>query len=211
MISKNNFPRSQRAKDKGKTNKNVTKKQVEDMIKGEQEVKFIDVVNATTISYAGTVIALSDVGNGTTNITRIGNSIIPRKLELRLTMSCADAYNVMRVIIFRWGLRFSVDPPDASDILELVSSTNAVNSPYAYNERSAYKIIFDQVYTMVLSQSDNIKYANISLKMKQKAVNYFGASTSDIMNGYYVLFISDSSVTTHPGMNYYSRLTYTDS
>lgn len=191
--------------------KAVTKKQVEDMIRGEQEVKFLDVVNATTVSYSGSVIALTNVPQGTTNITRIGNEVTPRKLKIRLTASCADAYNVVRVLVFRWNQRFSIDPPDPADILELVASTNAVNSALTHDERSAFKILYDRTVVMVLSTSNNTAQIEIDLKLKQKPISYFGTSSSDQLNGYYIMWISDSSAVTHPGMNYYSRFEYTDS
>jgi len=195
----------------GPNGKPVTKKQVEQMIRGEQELKFIDTVNATTISYAGSVIALSDVGQGTSNITRIGNDITPRKLEWRITFACADAYNVLRFIVFRWNQRFSVDPPDPSDILQVVSSSNAVNAPYTFDERAAFKIIHDETVTMVLSTSRNTIEVKGDIRLKQKNVDNFGTSTTDVMNGYYCLFISDSSAVSHPGINYYFRLVYADS
>jgi len=197
---------------KGKPNgKPVTKKQVEQMIRGEQEIKFLDVVNSISISYGGTVVSLSDLGQGSTNITRIGNKITPRSLQWRMTLTCADSYNIVRFIVFRWNQRFSLDPPDTSDILQLVNSTNAVNAPYTFDERAAFKIIHDETITMVLSTSRNTFYVQGDLRLKQKEIDYFGSSTTDVMNGYYCMFISDSSVTTHPAANYYFRLQYADS
>jgi len=191
--------------------KSVTKRQVEQMIRGEQEIKFLDVVNSTTASYGGTVIALSDMGQGTTNVTRIGNKIMPRKLSFRATLRAADSYNVVRTIIFRWNQRFSTDPPDSSDVLELVNSTNAVNSPLTFNLSAEYKVLYDNVEVLVLSTSTNTAYLKVDLTLKQKEISYFGSSSTDVLDGMYVLFISDSSVTTHPSIDYYSRLRFTDS
>jgi hypothetical protein len=211
MSSKPNNRSTARRGSSRSNGKPVTKKQVEAMIKGQQETKFLDIVNSITANYGGTVVALTDLGQGTTNITRIGNNITVRNLRFRYHLTCADSYNLVRVIIFRWHERFSLDPPDSSDILELVNSTNAVNAPYTFNERDAFTILFDKTETLVLSTSVNTAYVQGVLKVSQQPVQYFGSSTTDILNGLYFLVISDSSVTTHPGMNYYFRLEYTDS
>jgi len=176
----------------------------------EGELKYFDTVNANTVDFSGSVIALTDIPQGDTDLTRDGDSLLPINLEMRLVTFVADAYNAFRVIIFRWHPYFGSDAPGPAEILQLTGSSNAVNSPYNHDLRNNFTILYDKTRMMVDDQDNNSLVWQKKLKLKPKQVQYVAASTTNQSMGLYCLMISDSSQVSDPGSTYYFRVYYHD-
>lgn len=211
MVFIKSKPRRKFFRKKGRKLTKTQRKQVKQIISSVQEHKIFDTVNATTVSYAGSVIPLSDIPIGTSDLGRIGDQIVPTSLEMRFNWFAADSTNFCRAILFRWMPSFGTDPPAPGDILELVSSTNAVNSPIRQDTRNYFNVLMDKTWSLVLSGDTVIKDFRRTMKMAKRKIQYISNSTTDQTGGIYMLFITDSSLTAHPAINYYFRLRFTDS
>lgn len=194
----------------------VTKPQVKRMISSKTEIKYLDTINATTISYAGSCICLSEVPQGTVNqtdVVRVGDKIKPKSLEMKLVTTVADNTNIFRVIVFVWKMNDTTDVPSPGEILAVVSSANAVNSPYYHDLKNQFTILYDQTRVMgttATTPNQTLVWKKNFYKKLPTKINYLGGALTGT-NNIYALFISDSSASAHPAINYGFRLNYTDS
>lgn len=195
----------------GKWNKPLTKtakKQVVRIVRSQQETKFRDASIATSVSYNGVILPLSDIPVGTGDTERIGDKIKPVSIQLRGNVVASDNTNMFRMVVFRWKPSFNADTPIPSEILQVVGSTSATNSPYNHDRRSQFTVVKDVVMNL-----DLIGFPQKLIKFSKKltgSIKYNSGSTTDAMNGLYVLFISDSAAIPHPGFDTYFRISYKD-
>jgi len=189
----------------------VTKEQLSKAISSSTEPKIFDLtMNIANVTYAGTIIDLCPVPQGVTEVTRIGDELLPKRLEIRMNFINADAYNMYRAIIFRWKQNDTV-APTVGGIIESSgpSTTQSVYVPLNVNTRSTFEVLYDKTFNTNAVSVAN-KFVKINLKLAKKKIEYSFSSTAG-QNKIYMLIISDSSTATHPTHIGYSRLIFTDS
>lgn len=220
-------------------NKKIKKLQTEvKKLKKADEKKWNDRVQSSKA--ISTTVALDPMlnldvwaGNNTNRQNeREGNTIVMTSLKfdglvyIDQNFASPDANNIVRLILVQMT-DDNIAPPSGSDILE----TNDVNSFYKLKGLRRYKIHYDKrfylqnpgQYFQNSSGAAAISTATepfrkrfiIKAKIPKKGlkVTYSQGSISGngpVVNGFFLLSVSDSAAISHPAMVYHSRLRFLD-
>lgn len=186
----------------------VSKRQVKDMIRSLQEreeVKYssFSLVPAN-VDYVGDIISLTDIDQGVTDSTRVGDSVMLKSLEFNFWAITGSANSIMRVITFVWK---DLTPPTIGDVLlSTGSSAVAPLSPLSTDEDLARRILSDDLFFLNPADLTNhVGRINVKLNLKVQ----FEGGTTDGRNKVYVLLISSASAN-YPTLGYWSKLEYSD-
>jgi len=212
------------------------KKQVRDMVTGKLteniETKFA-ILDSSGISVltTGTITDLSTIGQGVTRDDRVGDRLRLKKLDWRCKvvastgglLASADAYDTVRVILFRWWDDTAVNPPLLGNILKQgASGTDYTVASLNADDAEQYSIISDECYvvynTTVYNGSalavepgpGHVAFVKKSFTPPgDKHVTYVNNANTGVGH-VFMLAISDSAFTPHPTMAYAMLLEYTD-
>lgn len=186
----------------------ATKDFVKKYLAKNQELKFFAVENGVTaVDFSGTIYDLSGIAQGDTDVTRDGDEIMPKSLNIRGSMVIADSTNVMRFIVFRW---LQSTTPVVTDILGVgVGSLFGPYAPYNVDSRQKFNVLYDKIQELG-STSQQVALINKFLPLAQKSVQY-SAGTTTGTNKIWALAISDSGAASHPGIAFTHELRFTDS
>lgn len=172
------------------------------------ERKFVDVALNAGVSSTVTTTPITDIGVGTTNITRIGNIIQPTSISLVINSFIpitGDQTNFIRFILFQWkDDTGETGPPLIGNILQTAFPASIYNN----NQRSSFKILFDKIIPMSLS-GPNAKTMKFTIRKKLLPIKYTTGATDGI-NKIFVMEISDSTTVVHPVTDWYLRVRFTD-
>lgn len=149
---------------------------------------------------------------------RIGNTITPFAIQMNYTINGSDSYNVFRVILFQWLINTD-EPPTVGDIVMGTGTANSTLQMYNYKNKNNYKILYDKTHTLSTNAGNNlaivrhVKIHNSQLRIKK--FTYEGNSESGYnaklqKGGIYYMLCSDSTVISHPTINWACRLLFTD-
>lgn len=202
--------RSMISKNQAKVVRQIANKQ----IKKAGEVKVKDTALFATPSLTGTITQLNNIIQGTANSQRVGNEIFMKNLWIATEMIGADSSNIVRHIVFLWH---DNTVPLATSILENSGTlTSNVMSAYKYDNRRVFTILHDKVFTLQANTGSGTgtfnKFHRIkAMKIGRKSL-YDGPLGTDYgrRNVLYSLVLADSAVVTHPQVQVYYRLRYTD-
>lgn len=168
------------------------------------------------VSYSSSIYRLTTTAQGDSDSTRSGDRITIKSLQIRGTLASADAYNIMRVIIFQYLGDDGVAVPTSGQVLEgtYFNTVNHVNAPYA-KDYVGYKVIVLWDSTYVVDQDDVAKQFQLMLtagnfKKKAKPFIQYQAGTSNGVGNLYMMVVSDSGAVTHPSISFVSRLRFID-
>lgn len=167
----------------------------------------------TQINYNGTVIGLSDYAQGDDAGQRDGLMQTNHSLELRLGMygiyaGVAGAYGpcAIRVLLI-------VDKQNsisnASDVLYVTGSANAVVSVYNKFNRHRFEILKDRL--LQVGANDPEKFTRMLINLKDKMQKYTTTTAGSVtQNVIKLILISNAAVasTFAPNVSYTGRLTY---
>lgn len=205
--------KTSRRRRSNKVPKNV-KRFVNKKIKKEIETKFLDYYNTGTFDWLGSAyFALTSIPQGTTDSTRIGDKISLRGLYLRYNLSCADATNICRVIVFQYFGNTTLHSPAVNEFLQsaYIGTGYAPFSPYTFDYRNQFGILYDRTHHLNLTDHNTVGVQKkIRIKYAKHDITFTAATTAG-SNQIFIVFISDSGVATHPGYRFLSRLYYDDS
>lgn len=161
----------------------------------------------TTIGY----VQLSPIPQGGGQQERIANTVILKRIELRFNVVAANAdiYSRMRFGMFIWKQNTASATPGTTSILEDVS-TAGVQSPYNFEGRAYYKILYDKVFNLTGTSSAptvNSQYVvNITLPINHR-LDFNDSGTTGVGHIYFYGF-SDSAITPFPTYGLTTRLWY---
>lgn len=213
-------PRKRMRKIRKRGKKFATVAYVNKKIHSSAETKYHDTLVNGDVDSVGTLFQqLTTITQNITDVTRIGDKITLRGLEMRGyvridTTALGDAYNIIRVIIFQWHpTAVSIGAPSAAVILNYIGGTLAQIpvSPYTHDYQDQFTILYDKF--MDVSGSDNVRCLRtkkINLKYAKKTLGFIAAS-SNASNHIYCLLVSDSSATPHPVATLQFRVYFDDS
>lgn len=163
------------------------------------------------ISTAGYVAQMSGIGQGDTDTSRDGDSLLVKSLNLNYQIEVGDTFNVIRVIMFQW---FPTSVPTAGNILQDVT-LGVLNPHQTYNHdlRYNYKVLYDKTHT-IGATSTNIPIVKISKQVYitsgfKRKLQYQAATTTG-NNQFYLMAISDSSAGPDPQLIYNVKLNFLD-
>lgn len=205
-------------------------------LKNSDEKKWVDtVINSQAISTTTAIdpmLGLTVWGGNNANRQneREGNSLVLTSLKLDGLVyidqgfATPDSNNVVRLILVQMT-DDNLAAPNGSDILE----TDDVDSFYKLKGTRRYDIHYDKRFYLqnVEQQHTNAAYYSstatepwrkrfiIKAKIPKKGlkVTYQQGSVSGngpVVNGFYLLSVSDSGVISHPAMKYHSRIRFLD-
>lgn len=168
----------------------------------------------TGISNSGTIYDLSDMPQGTTDISRVGDRVHVTSLSLRLNVILADTTNLVRVLVFQWRQN-SVSISPAFNKL-LYSKDGASYDYKGFYRHDSLGVNFIPLYDRVLNltnsganQQINL-VKRINLRFANRKISY-DAGAVEGSNKFYLALVSDSGVVSHPAVTYEAYLSYTDS
>lgn len=177
------------------------------------EHKFYDVEKAfistggNGITSAGQIYPLTDLLQGNTDITRIGDKATGLSLQLRWTIEPPNLANQERNLLFRMIIFIWKDDttPVLADILNVSAVVQQAQYFLNHDRRVKRKVLLDKEYMFnAFSDGTNIwsmfnpskaavEYINLSkLKRGLNIVNFEGGTTTAI-NHIYMLLITDAA------------------
>lgn len=195
----------------------VAREEAKKAVKVQAEHKYFDsITSATQIDWSGTnavfnmtynPLSTANITQGTDDVNYIGKKIRLVFLTIRGKLTIADTTNMMRCIILQTKTN---NTPTLAGVLQSVGNVRAPLAPYERQFNDQWNIIRDKTYIMDQVRN-SIVYFKIkipSTKFRQMA--FSNASGTIEKGGIYMCWISDSGVASHPILEYYSRLTFTD-
>lgn len=196
-------------------------RQVKRIVNSSQETKFYDISSSgASVSSTGTITSLTSIAQGTTDITRVGDSISLMRMMWSGVLTVGDQFNIVRVILFQWKPNDNVAPALADLLLNGPSGSPDVYSFYNHDLRGQFHIMSDRTYSLIGNgTSSSIPFQpktqiliahNKGLSVGLKKVQYQGGTTVGT-HKIYVLTLSDSSAVAHPIITYNARIYYKDS
>jgi len=187
------------------------------------ELKYFDKTATVSAYNPGTndqaIIVTQGIAQGTSDITRIGNSILAKNIQIRFALNfpaTLGAPNIMgihcRAMLLCWKPNLQVDGPSVAKIFE---APNNLYSPVNKDNSDNFVVIKDKFFTLN-SQSSVAATAGFMTMKWYKDLNwhmrYQAGSTADETTNHLVLILRSSSTgaTNALGVTYYARLNYTD-
>lgn len=188
------------------------------------EYKYVDTVSsvASSVTSSGTVVHLTNIGEGDDVTSRSGRSILPKTWFLRGEIaynSAGSAAQQVRVVVFR---DMNDNDEVAPTVAQLFQSTTAglgVISPLQKDNSMRFKVLFDKIYNVDATRSQvGIKtFHRIPLGIDPHGNPTQGIHTTysgtggpnTAKNHIYMIVISNTS-SNHPTLTYYNRLTFID-
>jgi hypothetical protein len=190
--------------------KTQVKQMVKSMLREVQELKlFVTQTSGVTVDYAGNIVDVSPISQGDSDITRDGDRVQLVEWAFQAAIYPGDSTNLFRIILFQYTPDSALGTPLVSYVLQTTSSVNAPITYRSIDFVKSVKILHDRTYScdtyhpVVLTNPITIK------KFFDRQMQFTGATTRT--NGLFLLFISDSSASSHPTIQYYSTIRFTDS
>lgn len=184
---------------------------------GGPEWKYYDIENSSqTIDQAGTVIDLTaNIAQGTTDVTRIGDRLRIRKVELHYQVQAnsgivaAAAMNQVNCHICLVKDKQNV-ATTAGQIFDNNSSLYAALNLKDFDRRKRYD--FYGTRTFSLDSRAKLQFKCMSTIKLDMYVQYIAAGTTVATNALKFVYLSDNppSLVTNPNITYAIRVWYTD-
>lgn len=172
--------------------------------------------SAQAVSNAGTVNVLSHMSQGSDDGERNGNSILPKKLSVRVNVfkDSGATNTILRAILLR-DKEYNGADPAVTDILD----TASYNSFMKLVDSTRFFILGDK--TVLMDDSHRLQASiRFSIKMNKpkpgkkrwEHVRYLGtgSTAADRGNGQLILLLISDQATNTPTVDFVSRLRYID-
>lgn len=226
MVYKKTY-RRKRAYRKKKTNYTVGGSVAHLAKRAMQGVKFIkDIINVeykyfdvavipTDIDYNGYVGNLCNPGQGTTAITRNGDSIKLISVDIGGTFYKGSSQTLTIPVRFMLiqGIDERTTPPTGATILQSAGTYQAINSPRHVDYTTFYKVIWDYRTKITPSANDPNSMQHFEhFEKLDHHIKFVTGSTNVESGGIYFCVVSDNSDvgTNVPQIALYSRVRYVD-
>lgn len=200
---------------RGKRGNADVKNMVKSMIMSTKEIKRYSLLNSYNNTVAGVVTPLSQgLVTGLTLSNRVGSSINPVKLEVKLSIIWTTILPavpvVQRILIVRDNFNTGVVPL-ITDILDggVYDSTTALQT----GQQHRFTFLYDNMVGMSFQADSQTFVKELSFKLKGE-LNYNGDTNVATANGEGSLFmftLCNSITGGNQAVNFYASLTFTDS
>lgn len=178
------------------------------VVRRTQEKKTWPFASNTTVSSAGYLLDLTSIPQGDTDGSRDGDALRVLSIQLTCAWTAADAYNIVRMVIFQWMPPSSIGaPPALADIFQ--DTATPVISAFTHDTRKSYRILCDR--RAVVDSDDPCKiFKMVCYKKMNRNLQYVGGTTTGRGN-IYCWLVSDSAVSAHPACSWSGKTNFTDS
>jgi len=176
------------------------------------ETKFGEVGASTTQNATATITQITQLAEGVTNTTRVGQSIRLQTLEFdnfATVHASSTLSTAIRTIVFR-DLENTGTAPVATDLLESASNPQAMSSAYVWNNLRRFAIIYDEVLLLNIN-NNNGGFQRLRVP-HHGHVKYRGTDSSAASAGegsVWMLMVSNQA-TNSPTVTWTFRITFTD-
>lgn len=189
--------------------KSIANKEAQKVVKVAGELKFFEAAFAPALDYNGSIVNLSNIGQGDTGQTRDGVMIQPTSAQVSMSLNGETFSGQLRAIIFRWKPN---TVPAATAVISgsYVGTPYVVNAPHNHALRKDYQVLSDKTYTVSNNGGSELRHIRESMKLaKQKIQFTVGANTG--YNHIYLVIYTDRAAVSSPGIIGVHRLYFTDS
>lgn len=197
-----------------KNSKLATKAYVKRIIARQIEDKYLDTNETPTnlIEGVGFIERITSISQGTTDVTRIGDSVMLKNITIWFQVTGPDTSNMVRVIVFQWHSNTNFVAPTIGDVLQYfaIGDNREIMSPYVFDYKDQFRVLYDKF--IGLDAVSNYQYATriiIPAKKLTRRMQFVGAGLN-ASNHVYILAVSDSTGVAHPGFTFLSRVVYED-
>lgn len=212
------MPKRQRVQRQDATVTAVVRKE----LRKKTDWKYTDsAVAATGVSNGGQIISLcGNLTRGDLGYDQFeGNTIRPQAITLKYYFHTNQIFNTVRLMVFQW---FDSSTPAVSGVLQSTGVSSLVTiSPTLTTNKPLMKVLYDCTHAIAPTASD-ATFTNVAHGITQPVTVYipgkrlrpvkFNSTTTARQDGdLFILVISDDVAPTHPVINLYSRLTFSDS
>lgn len=209
--------RAKKKKAKPSVTRKIARQEARRAVRTIGERKYWDSTSiAAPIDYSGTSavynlfydpLSTTQIAQGTDDNDYIGKKIRPIYIHIRGIITRADNNNTLRCIIVQTKTN---NVPTLAGILQSVGNVRAPYSAYERQFNDQWRILYDRTWLLTTYTFD-AKVFNIKIRRRKLSqVGFQNAAGTIEKGGIYMCWISDSSASTHPNMEYYSRITFTD-
>ncbi len=204
MINKKNSQRngSQRVNINGSQKQTITKV-VKNILDSKMEMKWIPFNVSTTVDNSGSMTDLTSVGQGTNAVSRVGQTITVKSIEMNVVATLADTTNLIRMRIFEW---IPSDTSDIPSLSELQYNTSSVISPLLPYKPSRFRVLYDHLF--VLDTYHPILAEKVRLELDHEVQYDLSVNTGS--RHLYLSLQSDSGAASHPGFAYDALVRFQD-
>lgn len=144
-----------------------------------------------------------------------GNVIQPQALTIKYYAETAQAFNVLRVLVFQW---FDSATPALTGILQSGTTGIALCSPVNITNKQYIKVLYDKTHMLAPTAGDaaivgngTIDPVTIYIPGRRMKNTRFNASTAVVQDGnIYIMFLSDDSALGTVNVTYHARVTFRD-
>lgn len=156
------------------------------------EYKLFDVADTTASSTTATLVSLASIGQGDTNITREGNSILLKSINVKSTIQAhaSATQSAVRYIVFRDN-QGSVSDPTAAQLLE-ASTPNAHRNDANFQR---FTVLHDKVYELSNAGTGR-KDINIYIPCNFHIYYRDATATNHLKNVVWLLHLSNEATNT---------------
>jgi len=207
-----------RARRKGaKRGKGLVSK-IKRVVSNMSETKYYDTGSSgQTITYTvsgAQVIELSDLGQGSTDLLRVGDQVYGKSLVFRYHVvpnATAPTTQLLRLIFFQWHPDTTVLNPDSA--VDNIVQTNTSGTPYVteaplnydQSKGSNFRLLKDVRFAL---DTNHPKVGTVRLSKFKRNMQYKAANTTG-MDQLFVLALSNIQ-TNGPTLTWYARFTFKD-
>lgn len=171
------------------------------------EKKYHDLWNVGGVSSTTALNKLTAIPQGTTDFNRIGDQCKLKNIQMRFQLACADTIQTYRLTVFRWNRDDAVSTPTAAILYQTIGSSISSNPNWDNIRKGDFTLLYDKVITQTLANN-----ANTFIKVFRKINSRidFNGSGNTGKGHIYIAMTSDSGVASHPVIDQYSRVVFTD-
>jgi hypothetical protein len=190
------------------------RRQINSALRAKIEEKNTLLVGNTSVSRSGTIVPVTQNlirGDASTDQCN-GTLVFPTYYRFSGNAYSDQTYSVLRVLVFRWR---DLTTPAPAQVLAITGTEQAPHFPINWVLHRKIKVLHDEVVALK-PRAGTGSYDNQLIKFEFKMENIAiqlpttGSGASPVMNGIYLLFISDDLAISFPGISYVSELRFTD-
>lgn len=178
------------------------------------ENHYHDYFNGGTASTAGAIQDALVVAQGTSDVSRIGDSILLKSIHLRYHLvygaGATTAAQFVRVMIIQW---FDNSAPLLNGILTNTAAGVSIDSDYNmdyFREKKTLKVLYDRRHELSLQGPSGV-VVSTPIKRFTKTINYISGVNTPIYGDIYFVILSDQAAAgTNPAYQMYMRIQWID-
>jgi len=190
--------------------RNTLNSRIHKVLQNASELKFFEVqVPITPIAIAGCV-SLSNVPQGVTDQTRVGDSLQPTSIKIRFILDFApyvpgDA-SLVRFVLFQWRADDNLTVPTVNNVFLTGAALDNVAYNLVHDQRNQIKVLFDRTYTLSSEGSNATKIISINYRKHMLPIKFNGGGITGSRKIYLVTTFSG----TQPNLTRVTRMHFRD-